>query len=233
MRDVSCRTLAVVLKAARRRAVPDGLLVEGTPYDLAYLRNPKNHIEWSAWCQILRNARSLWTLDELSKLNEAFMRSSFTYVGVIARLLFTSRDLFDWICKRQVGGGAQLFGTVVKPSYEHVGADVTVIRLEIQEPHEISEEFFAMTRGAFIAMPRLVGAGDADVELTRDGRCATPAPASPTSSRTGCSDGSSAPAMRGARRAPASASRSSASSSPHTAARSAPRAASRPAPRSS
>jgi signal transduction histidine kinase len=173
MRDVSCRTLAVVLKAARRRQLPDAVLVADTAYEIEYLRDPKNHVEWSAWCQILHNAREVWSLEELSKLNESFMRSAFTAVGVIARLLFTSRDLFDWICKRQVGGGAQLFGTVVKPSYEHVGTDVTVIRLEILDPHEVSEEFFWMTHGAFVAMPRLVGAGDAEVELTRDGRVGT------------------------------------------------------------
>ena len=115
----------------------------------------------------------MWSLEELSQLNESFMRSNFTYVGVVARLLFTSRDLFDFICKRQVGGGAQLFGTAVKPAYEHVGSDVTVIRLEIQEPHEVSPEFFWMTRGAFVAMPRLVGAGDAEVDLQIAGRTGT------------------------------------------------------------
>ena len=173
MRDVSCRTLGVVLKEARRRGLPDDLLVAGTPYDLAYLRNSKNHVEWSEWCQILRNARQFLSLEQMSDLNESFFRSSFTAVGVIARMLFTSRDLFDWICKRQVGGGAQLFGTAVKPSYEHVGSDVTVIRLEIQEPQEVSPEFFWMTRGPFKAMPRLVGAGDADVDMKIEGRVGT------------------------------------------------------------
>ena len=85
MRDVSCRTLGVVLKAARRRELADDVLTAGTEYDIAYLRDAKKHIEWSAFCQILRNARDVWSLEELSQLNESFMRSNFTAVGVIAR----------------------------------------------------------------------------------------------------------------------------------------------------
>ena len=173
MQHVSCRALGVLLGAARRRRVDDAVLTAGIPYDLDHLRDTKRRIEWDVWCRILRNARAVWSLEELSRLNEAFMRSPFfAYVGVIARLLFTSRDLFDWICKRQVGGGAQLFSDCVRASYQHVGDDVTIIRLEIDARYEPSPEFFWMTRGAFVAMPRLVRAGDAAVDMALDGRVA-------------------------------------------------------------
>src|SRR3954468_15657176 len=166
MADVSCRSLGVLLKTDRRRQMAGTVLLEGVRHDISYLRNTKNRVEWSEFCQILRNTRAVWTLQELSGLNEAFMRSPFfSYVGVVARLLFSACDLFDWICKRSVGGGAQLFGTCVKPAYEHIGDAITVIRLEILPPHAVSHEFFWMTRGAFIAMPRLVGAGDAHVDM--------------------------------------------------------------------
>ena len=175
MAEVSCRALGVLLKTARRRQVADAVLLDGVRYDLPYLRNTKHRIEWDAFVRILHNTRAVWSLQELSNLNEAFMRSPFfSYVGVVARLLFSARDLFDWICKRSVGGGAQLFSNCVKPSYEHIGDDITVIRLEIQPPYTASPEFFWMTRGAFISMPRLVGAGDAAVDMTiDDGRLAT------------------------------------------------------------
>ena len=174
MREVSCRALGVLLKTAKRRRVDARRLLTGVGYDLPYLRDTKHHIDWDAFCTVLRNARDVWSLDELSDLNEEFMRSPFfAYVGVIARMLFTSRDLFDWICKHQVGGGAQLFGPCVQPSFEHVGADMTVIRLEIVEPYRGSTEFFWMTRGAFVAMPRLVGAGDAEVVMEATDRAAT------------------------------------------------------------
>ena len=174
MRQVSCRALGVVLKAAKRRGTADSVLTSGTSYDIPYLREPKNRIEWEAFCRILRNARTVWTLQELHDLNESFTRSPFfSSVGVIARILFTARDLFAWMQKRDVGGGAQLFGDCVKPSYEHVGAETTIIRLEIVEPYEASQEFFWMTRGAFIGIPRLVGAGTAKVDMTIEGRVGT------------------------------------------------------------
>jgi signal transduction histidine kinase len=162
--------LGVLLKAARKRGA-EGALVDGIAHDVSYLRATKNRVDWSVWCHILRNARSIWSQEELSGLNEAFIGSAFfSYVGVVARFLFTTRNLFDWICKRSVGAGAQLFSNVVTPSYEHVGSDSTVIRLEIGNDYEPSPEFFWMTRGAFIAMPRLVGSGSADVDMTIDGR---------------------------------------------------------------
>jgi signal transduction histidine kinase len=171
MADVSCRALGLLLKTARRHQIADMVLLDGIRHDISYLRNTKNRVEWAEFCRILHNTRAVWTLQQLSDLNEAFMRSPFfSYVGVVARLLFSARDLFDWICKRSVGGGAQLFGTCVKPAYEHIGDDITVIRLEIQPPHVVSHEFFWMTRGAFIAMPRLVGAGDAHVDMAIDDR---------------------------------------------------------------
>jgi signal transduction histidine kinase len=171
MADVSCRALGMLLKTARRESVPDAVLLEGVAHDMGYLRNTKNTIAWDEFCRVLRNTRAVWSLQKLSDLNEAFMRSPFvSYVGVVARLLFSARDLFDWICKRSVGGGAQLFGSCVRPAYEHIGDDITVIRLEIQAPLAASPEFFWMTRGAFIAMPRLVGAGDAHVDMAIDDR---------------------------------------------------------------
>ena len=174
MRQVSCRSLGVILKAAKRRGMADTVLTSGTSYDVPYLRDTKHHIEWEAFCQILRNARTVWSLQELQDLNESFTRSPvFSSVGVIARILFTARDLFAWMQKRDVGGGAQLFGDCVKPSYEHIGSDTTIIRLEIGEPYEISEAFFWMTRGAFIGIPRLVGAGTAKVDMTIEGRVGT------------------------------------------------------------
>ena len=174
MRKVSCKALGVVLKAAKRRKLPDDVLTAGLAYDLDYLANTKNHIEWDAFCVFLRNARTVWSFEELSSFNEAFMRSPMvSTIGVFARLLFTARDLFAWVQKRSVGGGAQLFSDCVKATYEHIGADTTVIRLEIQESYESSSEFFWMTRGAFIGMPRLVGAGDADVDMKIEDRVGT------------------------------------------------------------
>ncbi len=174
MREVSCRALGVLLHAATQRgAHAESTLLAGIPHDLAFLKSSKNRVDWDVWCLLLQNAGSMWSLEELSDLNEAFTRSPmFSYVGVIARLLFTSRDLFDWICKRSVGAGNQLFSCVT-PTYSHVGNDSTVIKLEIHEGFQASPEFMWMTRGAFIAMPRLVGSGDAEVALSVDGRIGT------------------------------------------------------------
>jgi signal transduction histidine kinase len=174
MRQVSCSALGVILKAAKRRGVDEAVITRGTPYDVAYLRDTKHHIEWEMFCQILRNARTVWSLQELNDLNESFTRSPFfSSVGIVARILFNARDLFAFMQKRDTGGGAQLFGDCVKPAYEHVGSDTTIIRLEIASPYEVSQEFFWMTRGAFIGIPRVVGAGPAKVEMTIEGRVGT------------------------------------------------------------
>jgi signal transduction histidine kinase len=174
MGDVSCRALGLVLKIARRQQVADSVLLAGVSYDVDYLHNTNNRIEWDAFCRILQNVRAIWSLEELSNQSERFIQSPFVaYVGVVARLLFSTRDLIDWVCKRSVGHGAQMFANCVTPSYEHIGDDVTLIRLEIREPYTVSPEFFWSTRGTFIAMPRLVGAGYAQVEMTIDGRVGT------------------------------------------------------------
>ena len=170
IQKVSCKALGTVLKIAKKQRVPDELLTRGLDVEIGVLRNPKNHVDWSVFAGVLRNSREVWSLEELCDFGVSFMRSPFfSYVGVLGRLLFNARDLFDWICKRTVGGGAQLFSDCVRPSYEHAGSNSTIIRLEIQEPCEVSDEFFWMTRGAFIGMPRLVGAGYADVELSITG----------------------------------------------------------------
>ncbi|HEX2686872.1 MAG TPA: ATP-binding protein [Kofleriaceae bacterium] len=174
MGDVSCRALGMVLKLARQQKLADAQLLAGVNYDIDFLRNTKNRIEWDAFCRILTNARALWSLEEFSDQSELFIQSPFVaYVGVVARLLFSPRDLFDWVCKRSVGHGAQMFANCVTPSYEHIGSDVTVIRLEIQKPYAVSPEFFWMTRGTFIAMPTMVGAGYAQVDMTIDERIGT------------------------------------------------------------
>jgi signal transduction histidine kinase len=173
-RPVSCRALGGVIKAVSRRKINESILIEGTGYSIEYLRNAKNRIEWDVFCQILRNTRKVWSFEDLSKINQEYVKTPFfSYLGVVSRLLFNSRDLFAWIAKQSVGGGAQLFSECVKSSFYHIGTDATVIRLEIEEPHTISEEFFWLTNGAFVSLPSLVGAGLAEVSMTSQGRVGT------------------------------------------------------------
>ena len=57
-KEVSCKNIIVVLKAIQNRKLPLKKYLKGIPYSLEHLQNKHERVEWSVYCQLIKNIRT-------------------------------------------------------------------------------------------------------------------------------------------------------------------------------
>ncbi len=60
-KEVSCKALIPVFNATKEKNIDINRLLYGVHYDLPYLLNKHERIEWSVWCKIISNSRPYFT----------------------------------------------------------------------------------------------------------------------------------------------------------------------------
>ncbi|MBX3193260.1 MAG: hypothetical protein KF819_40120, partial [Labilithrix sp.] len=113
----------------------------------------------------MANARRAFTDDDYVAIGRSYFRSpTLRFASVIARLLFSPIDFYRWLTKPRQGVGNQMF-TCITTSLREVDASTIEIELQIPEGFAMCRDFFVVTKGNLIEMPRLTGAPEAQVEL--------------------------------------------------------------------
>jgi signal transduction histidine kinase len=170
MKEVSCRVFDIIFRDLRKKKISPQILVEGTSYDVAHLRNKHERIEWSAYVRIMRNVERIYTMEELRGVGGAFFSNPlvrpFTLVG---RLLFNARDFYLWVTTRKEGMGNQLF-TCIETTSRAISPDRVIVDLSMPEGYEPCRAFFVITCGAFEAMPQLLALPPAKIAMTEHAR---------------------------------------------------------------
>jgi hypothetical protein len=165
MRDVSCRALQIFLGEAKKKGVSPESLCVGTGYNLDHLRTAKERIEWPAYVAFLKNCARIWSEEEFVALGGKVFRSPIIRpLSLVARLLFTPIGVYKWM-NDEKGPGKQLFQCIdTKISIE--SSTSLSLSLAVAGGLELSREFFWVTKGSFIDLPRLFGLPPAEVQLS-------------------------------------------------------------------
>jgi len=88
-KEVSCKALDPIFYYAKQNNVDLNNLITGVPYQLVYLLNKRERIEWTIWCKIISNARNFFSLSEFEKMGREFVKSRSFLMGLLpAYLLF-------------------------------------------------------------------------------------------------------------------------------------------------
>ncbi len=167
MKEVSSKAFALFFKALERKGVPAETMVAGTKVTLAQLKNKNDRIDWADLLGIMNNLRPHFTDDEYIELGRQHLRNPMLrFVFVVARLRFTPMGFFRWFNDPVKGPGNQLF-TCIEPSMRELSEDQIEIDLIVKDGYEVCYDFFTITSGNFIEMPRLLGYPTAKVALSR------------------------------------------------------------------
>src|SRR5262245_16567523 len=168
MKEVSCQVFEMFLNDLRKRKQPAELLIEGTGLSLALLQNKRERIDWADLQAVMGNVNKIWSDEDIIQLGlDALKRVR--WFTVIARLLFTSRDIYRWMSTDGKGPGAEMFSNIHPRATEHGPGRIT-IELSVEEGYTPCREAFLMAKGSFIGFPVLLGHQPAKVTMLETDR---------------------------------------------------------------
>jgi signal transduction histidine kinase len=164
MSEVSCRVLDVIFDDARKRGIDVADFAKGVNVPLAVLRDKKQRITWPEFSAVLKNIRRHYALEELEVIGGAFTKSPVIKpLAVVASLLFTAGDFYEW---------AYSPNNPMKSAFACIGSSYigrergeAIITLSLKPEFTPSEEFNYISKGALVALPRLVGEPPANVDM--------------------------------------------------------------------
>jgi len=82
-KEVSNRGMQGVIDALIEKKFDMNILLEGIPYDLPYLKNRHERIEWWVYCKIISNLRPYFTNIEFEEMNRRMVSRGNYFEGVL------------------------------------------------------------------------------------------------------------------------------------------------------
>jgi len=164
-KEVSCVILQPFINALQKKHLSPETLCAGVPYDLPYLTNKLERVEWDVYCTMMANLRPHFTEDELVQLGvEAVETPMFHTASIIVRLFTRVPELYAWFAGRPGGPGTQWFACITGSTVE-VARNRVIMTLELPEGYRTCREFFLVTKGSLTAGPRILGLGLSTVTM--------------------------------------------------------------------
>ncbi len=164
-KEVSCKTLIPVFNAAREKNIDLTKLLIGLPYDLIYLLNKHERIDWNNWVRIYANARKYFTPTEFEQMGRDFVKGGSYVEGVLlAFILFSSNKISRFITKQLFRIGDKDFNCI-EHSVEYKDLNNVIITAHLDETHDFSPEFFYITIGVWKQFGEQIGHKNFKVEV--------------------------------------------------------------------
>ena len=165
MQEVSSKALHPLFKPVLRKGFTLEQMVAGTSVTVPVLRSKNGRMDWDDLCTIHRNLRACLSDDELVHIGGTLFRQrAVRFAFIIARLLLTPMGFYRWINTPRQGGGNQMFSCIT-PSFRQISDSKCEVELALPEGYEVCRDFFLMTKGANIEMPKVLGYRAAEVQL--------------------------------------------------------------------
>jgi len=147
-KEVSCRCLVTILEAIEKKNLKKESYLKGIPYNLDYLKNKHERIEWSVYCRFIDNVRPNFTEDEFIEMGRSWADNSAARVtSLIPRLLFTRGEILQSLHRHVEKAGSQYF-TCIEYKTETLGPNGIRQILKVKSGYDFCREFFLITRGA-------------------------------------------------------------------------------------
>ena len=164
-REVACRAFGRLLMEWQKAGRTPTALVAGSGCTVEQLYDKHGRISWASYRAIMANARRLWNDDDLIALGRVILDTPWAkHVTIPARLLASARDCYHWIARPQIGVARQTF-TCVEHGVEDLQPGRLLLHSTMKTGYPPCREYFLITRGTLVALPRLLGLPPARVEM--------------------------------------------------------------------
>lgn len=159
--EYSCLPFPWFIAEAEKRGVTREQILDGVPYSIDHLSDRTARIDWASACRLFSNmARKIDDAGFIDIGMSGIQSSVHRYVFVIARLLFTTREFYDWMMLEAGSDYLRCIRTNV--------VDLTENRLRVEivfdEGYEANRVFLLIVQGLMIMVPVVLGGPRAQVK---------------------------------------------------------------------
>lgn len=156
MKDVSCKVLRILFRSMEKNKLSSKVVFKDIPYSLDYLKNPSENIEWDVFCKIMLNLRAVWNDDDYINVGKEIVRNPvLNTLSAVSRLLLSVKEIYRLVNTPKRGIGHQYFRCIT-PSFNEIDENHLTVGLTLPENYQYCHEFFLLTKGFFISVPRLL-----------------------------------------------------------------------------
>jgi signal transduction histidine kinase len=168
MKEVSCILLDTVFHGLERKKISADIVCSGIPYDMKYLRDKNERIEWDVFCRIVENLKTVLDDKGFEGLGDYVGRTRFWDPHItIAKILFTPTKLYWWWSSPSKHGGGKKVVSCIEPVVKKMGENHMRITLTIQDGYRDCPEFFMVTKNGFAFVPVIFGGKPAVVDMQK------------------------------------------------------------------
>jgi hypothetical protein len=152
---------------------PFDILCKDIPYNLNYLRNVNENLEWDVYCKIMSNTRLIWNDDDYIRLGTEIVQwRVFPVLSAMVGFFLNVKEVYKLMTDSRRGIGTQYFRCIVQ-TFKEIDENHLEISLELPVGYQYCSEFFLMTKGFFIACPMLLKLGHSNVVMHKTDRGTT------------------------------------------------------------
>ena len=165
-KEVSCKHLSLILIDAKNHEIDVNKLVEGIPYEISYLLNKHERVEWKYWCKVLSNLRVYYTPLEYERIGREYVKGGHYIEGVLTAFIFFSSNKLARILAKQFFRIGDSDFTCIKHHVDYLAENKIRTKLYTQDEFEFCPEFFHLTKGAWDQFGHIIGHKEFKIEVT-------------------------------------------------------------------
>jgi signal transduction histidine kinase/DNA-binding response OmpR family regulator len=169
-KEVSCKPYSSMFDYVKNKGINLNEILEGVPYDLSYLLNKNERIEWWVWCKIISNLRPYFNLSDFEQMGRG-MQKEFHYIeGYIFTFLFFSSSKISKIIR---GSLFKAEHKILEPlfscfdnDYEVIGKNKGRMSIYLKPGYQQCPEWFYMSKGLWEQIGERVGVKGLKIDLS-------------------------------------------------------------------
>jgi signal transduction histidine kinase/DNA-binding response OmpR family regulator len=160
-KEVSCKPLLSILEAAKRKNIDLTKILEGVPYEVSYLLNRHERIEWWVWCRIISNLRPYFDIVDFEQTGKEIQDKMHYMEGYIFAFMFFSSSSIAKIVRRPLFNAANavldpIFSCFDK-EFEFVERNKIRLSIYLKPGYQQCPEWFYMSKGLWEEIGDRVG----------------------------------------------------------------------------
>ncbi len=150
-KEVSCKPLSSIFNYVKYKGINLNKILEGVPYDLTYLLNKHERIEWRVFCTIIENIRPYFRLADFEQMGKELQKDMLYIEGYIFAFLFFSSSKIAKIMRKPL---LKAESAVLDPLFSCFNKDWEIVEknkykmsIYLKPGYEHCPEWFYMSKG--------------------------------------------------------------------------------------